>query len=261
MTPAYEQMRPARLEYLMRRFGRRAALAFIAVFVSTGLLALTACSGSSSETTTTATSSAPTSTTEPSGQGGGFFDQRGGTSGTITGIDGGVLTLSTANGEMTVNITANTTVQRVVAGALGDLKVGQFLSVAGTPGASGDIAASSVTVTTRTFGSGFSPPTGSPPDGGGQFSPPDGTPQFTRPTDMPANDTTGTIADISGNRVTLSTQQGQQVTVIVSSDTAIEVTTDAGVADLRVGLSVTVSGRSPQADQGSIDAFTITINR
>jgi len=159
---------------------------------------------------------------------------------------------------MTVNITADTTVQRVVAGASADLKVGQFLSVAGTADANGDITASSVTVTTRAFGASSSPPNGGPPDGG-MPSPPSGTPQFTRPTGVPGNGAFGTIAEISGNRVTISGQQGQQTIVMVSADTSIVVMTDASLSDLRVGLSVTVSGR--QNDQGGIDAISITVSR
>jgi len=173
-------------------------------------------------------------------------------------IDGSVLTLSTADGEMAVNTTADTIVQRSIAGVLADLQVGQFLSVTGAAEANGDITASSVAVTTRAFGAGSSPRTGSPPDGG-MPGPPSGTPAFSRPTGVRANGASGTITEISGNRVILSSPQGQQVTVIVKSDATIEMTIDASLADLRVGLAVTVSGR--QNAQGSIDAFAITISR
>ncbi len=243
----------------MRSSGKLAALAFVVTVMSIGVLALAACSAGSSQPATMPTSSAPTSTTPP-GPGGALFAQRGRTSGTIVRIVGDVLTLSTGNGEIAVNTTANTTVEESAAGAIADLKVGQFISVAGTADAKGDIAASSVTLTTRAFGGRFSPPTGSPPDGG-RPSPPSVTPTFTRPTGIPADGTFGTIAAISGNRVTLSNAEGQQTTVTIGPDTAIVVMTAASPADLRVGQAVTVSGRPPQADQGDIDAFTITIDR
>ena len=169
----------------MRSSGKLAALAFIAVVMSTGLLALMACSGGSPEPTTVPTSSAPPSTT-PSDQGG-YFGQRGGMIGTIARIDGNVLTLTTDNGDTTVSLTADTTIQRVVSGTLADLRVGQFLSVTGSADASSNVAASSVTMSTHSQTPRFSPPTGTGPSDGGRFSPPSGTPSFTRPTGIPAN--------------------------------------------------------------------------
>lgn len=234
----------------------------LAIGLSIGVcLVLTACSAGSAaspQQTATSTATASAGTAGPTGQGRGFLGERGADSGTLTRVDGSVLTVSTDNGTVTVNISANTTVERVVSGTLADLQTGQFLSVTGSADPSGLFVASSITVRTRPEamptpqpGTGFGP-------SDGRFSPPSGTRTPARPTDRPtANGIFGTIAAINGNSVTLSTLQDQQTVVLVSQDTAINKMASGSASDLRVGQSLTITGRPN--DQGGVDAFVITI--
>ena len=70
--------------------------------------------------------------------------------------------------------------------------------------------------------------------------------------------TNGTIADVNGNMVTLTTSQGQ-MTVKVSSDTPIEETVTGTFSDLAPGVFVTINGSTDGS--GNISATTINIGQ
>ena len=82
------------------------------------------------------------------------------TSGTLTKINGNILTLTTAQGPVTVISSDNTTIQNVTTGTLSDLHAGGYLIAIGSQDANGNITATSIMI--RSQGQG-APPT--PPDG------------------------------------------------------------------------------------------------
>ena len=61
--------------------------------------------------------------------------------GTISGINGDTLTVTTAQGQVTVNVDSNTAIQETATGTLSDLSVGDSLTVFGTVNSSGAINA------------------------------------------------------------------------------------------------------------------------
>ena len=67
----------------------------------------------------------------------------------------------------------------------------------------------------------------------------------------------GTLAKIDGNTLTLTTGQGQQVTVTVGSNTTIQKTVSGTISDLQVGESLTVIGARDA--NGNINAVSIMI--
>jgi len=90
------------------------------------------------------------------GSGGGFTGPDGGTFGsgsggqfavgTISSVNGNSFTVTTSQAQVTVNISANTTILKTVNGAVSDLSVGDSLSVMGTIDSSGDIDATFISV-------------------------------------------------------------------------------------------------------------------
>ena len=151
---------------------------------------------------------------------------------------------------MTVSINDTTTIQKTVTGTMADLQQGDFLTVSGTPDASGNIAATAVSV--RAAGQGF--PARSP----GATPIPRGTSgNATFPNGGAGRGTSGTIASISGNTLTLTTIQGSQVTVNISDTTTIQKTVAGTISDLQAGESLIVMG-APDAN-GNIIARSISI--
>ncbi len=69
-----------------------------------------------------------------------------GASGTVASIDGSTLTLTTAQGPVTVNVGSNTSVQKTDTGALSDIQEGESLTVIGSRDANGNITATSIII-------------------------------------------------------------------------------------------------------------------
>jgi hypothetical protein len=87
---------------------------------------------------------------------------RRGASGIITQINGNVLTLTTARGPVTVNISSdNTTIQNIMTGTLSDLHEGQSLTVMGPQDTNGNVTAISIIIQTQSQGAPPKPPSGS----------------------------------------------------------------------------------------------------
>jgi len=183
--------------------------------------------------------------------------QRQGTMGTLSSINGNTLALTNTQGsQVTVNVSGTTTFQKTITGTLADLQKGDVLTVTGTPDASGNIAATSISVRAA----GQVSPTRSP----GATSTPRGTPSRTGTSGTPAfpnggvgRGTVGTLASINGNTLTLTTMQGTSVTVNVSDTTTIQKTVAGTISDLQVGESLSVMG-APDAN-GVIAARSISI--
>ncbi len=81
----------------------------------------------------------------PNPSGPGFMGGRG-TSGQVKSIEGNVLTLSTAQDVVTVNLSDSTRIQKTVSGTVGDLQPGMRVMVSGEKDNSGNINASQVQI-------------------------------------------------------------------------------------------------------------------
>ena len=75
------------------------------------------------------------------GGAGGGGAANGGAAGQIKSISGNTIVLSTAQSEVTVNVSASTQIMKLAAGALTDLQVGERIVVRGDRDASGNITA------------------------------------------------------------------------------------------------------------------------
>jgi hypothetical protein len=80
--------------------------------------------------------------------------------GTISGINGNTLTVTTTQGQVQVNVDSNTVIQKTVTGPLSDLSVGDSLTVFGAPDSNGDINAAGIMVRPEGQGTPFSPTPG-----------------------------------------------------------------------------------------------------
>jgi hypothetical protein len=119
------------------------------------LTGLASCEASNAPSATPNTSTPSTSTPPPN-----QYRGRGPmVTGTLTKIDGNLLTLTTRQGTTTVNINSSTVFQKTITGALSDLQEGEFLFVMGNPDASGNISAVSIQIQPQ-GSSQASPPTG-----------------------------------------------------------------------------------------------------
>lgn len=165
------------------------------------------------------------------------------TSGTLTKINGNILTLTTAQGPMTVITSDNTTIQNVITGTLSDLHAGGYLIAIGPQDASGSITATSIMI--RSQGA---PPT--PSNGATPANP-------RSPRTGARRGASGIITQINGNILTLTTAQGP-VTVNISSDnTTIQNVTAGTLSDFHEGQSLIVLG-SKDTD-GIVTATAIII--
>ncbi|MEJ2598631.1 MAG: DUF5666 domain-containing protein [Anaerolineales bacterium] len=70
----------------------------------------------------------------------------GGVFGQLKNINGNTLTVSTQNGDETVDLTANTQIEKTTAGTTADLKTGEQLIVRGQRDSSGTVAAETVQI-------------------------------------------------------------------------------------------------------------------
>jgi hypothetical protein len=78
---------------------------------------------------------------QAAGFGGGAFGQ-------LKSVNGNTLTVSTQNGDVTVNLTANTQIEKTTAGTAADLQAGDQLVVRGQRDSSGTVTAETVQITT-----------------------------------------------------------------------------------------------------------------
>jgi hypothetical protein len=239
----------------MKMRPRNVVLCTVGTFLAVALpFLMAACSKASSSTTpltTTATAtSVPTTSSTAS-------LQRQGTNGTIVSINGNTLTLSTPQGQVTVNVSSSTPIEETVQGAVSDLSQGKFVAVTGNASSSGNIAATSITVIQQAQSGQFNPSIGATSGNRGNFTIPTTNPNGSSTNGATGRQvTTGTISQINGNNLTVTTAQSQ-VTVNIGSDTAIQKTTGVALSDLHAGDSLTVFG-SPD-NNGNINAISITV--
>jgi len=205
-----------------------------------------AATSSSTTTTTTATTFASPATSAPT------TDQRPGANGTIAALNGDTLTLTTRQGQVTVNVSSNTTIEETISGTIDDLGQGDVITINGTTGNTGNLDATSIMVRPQGQTNPSFPTTGTPPANGGGFTTPSGT--FGGGTGRQF--TIGTIIAVNGNNLTVTTSQAQ-VTVIIGTNTVIQKTISGTLADLSVGDSVSAVGTTDSSD--NIDASSISI--
>ena len=210
------------------------------------LMVAASCAPAATSTPTAASNPAPGAPLTSPHVGG-----RRGTSGTLTRIDGYVLTLTTSQGSVMVNIIAdNTTVQNVTKGTPADLHEGQYLIAMGSQDAGGTVTAASIMIqpqfqgTPTTFYDGArsdnaSPRGGFPRGGGGRRG------------------ASGTLTRVDGKTLTLTNSQGTATPLIISDNTTIQNFTTGTFADLHEGQYLNVTG--PQAADGSVTATSIII--
>ncbi|MCX5997707.1 MAG: DUF5666 domain-containing protein [Chloroflexi bacterium] len=173
---------------------------------------------------------------------------RRGASGTLTKINGDILTLTTSQGSVTVKTIAdNTTIQNVTAGTLADLHEGQYVIATGSQDANGNVTATSIMI--RPQGQGVPP------------VPPDRAPRA-NPTTSPRSGggwrgAGGTLTKIDGNTLTLTTSQGTVTLLFIADNTTIQNFTTGTLADLHEGQSLNVMG--PQDAAGNVTATSIII--
>ena len=195
-------------------------------------------------TTTTEITAVPSTTTNQSSQ----FQHRG-TSGTLADINGDTMIVTTQQGQVTVNLSSETTLEKTVVGDVNDLSQGDFVTISGIADSSGNLSATSIMVrpqvqqgqTPSTIGNGggFTGPNGGSPGGNSSR-------QFT----------IGTIISIDNNSLTVMTTQGQ-ATVNIGPDTVIENTITGTTSDLQTGVFLTVVGTTDS--NGDVTATSISI--
>jgi len=222
------------------------AITLSVITVACSSTSSTATSSTPTETSTsTETTAPPSSTTATSSQ-----FQRRGASGTLAAINGDTLTLTTQQGQVTVNVSSDTTIEKTVVGTVNDLSQGDIVTISGTADSTGNVNATLIMVRPQSQ-QGQSPQiTGN----GGTFTRPNGG---STPGGNPGRQfTIGTISGINGNSLTVTTAQSQ-VTVNIGSDTVIQNTVSGTLSDLQTGVSLTVVG--PTDSNGNVDATSISI--
>jgi hypothetical protein len=215
---------------------QRFILGVATLLVTLSLIGIVSCG---SETLPTATSritpaAPPIGTQTPT--------QTWGANGTISEIDDNTLTLTTAQGQVEVNINSDIVIQKTTNGTLSDFRQGQFVSVIGSQDSNNDISATSILIRLPGQTPPPTPPSGATPSPGKAPRQHQG-----------AN---GTITNLGGNILTLNTERGP-VKVKIGSDTTILRSTTGNISDLRVGEALSITGS--QDTNGNITATSIRI--
>ena len=153
--------------------------------------------------------------------------------GSIESIDGDALSVVTVDGVITVTLGKDTIIRRFAAGSLGDLSVGQRVSLGGQRSEEG-VAARQVAVT---------------PEGTSLYP---GTDVQERRANL-----VGSIESIEGSSITVKTEQGSFVAIINAEQTSIQLPSVASREDLSPGQLITVTGR--ESEEGGIAATSILI--
>ena len=181
----------------------------------------------------------------------------GGTTGTVAGISGNTLTLTTQQGTIMVTLNESTLVQKTVTGSSSDLITGKYVEVTGTADSSGNITGSVITISDQSYAI-PSMSSGTATSGlGSNSTMPSGTPAYNNGANQGAGSRTmGTISSISGNNLTVTTMQGE-ITVTINSSTTIRKSVTGTTADLSTGQSLIIRGS--QDSSGNVIAYSIII--
>lgn len=190
--------------------------------------------------------------------------------GTVEQVAGDAMTISTAQGMVTVIVGEGTSIEKMGEGTLADISPGEDLTVRGEQKEDGSIDATQIFVISGfMFGS-------DQPEGAGQgLQRPgrsgDGTPPADFEDRTPPGDfegdfedepsaggmTRGTVMTVEGNVVTLETRDSTTTSVVISDSTSIQKTVEGGLDDISPGQNVSVWGT--QKGDGPIEALGISI--
>lgn len=182
-------------------------------------------------------------------QGGPGVGGRGNT-GTVSKIEGNIITLTTSTGILSVKTSDITIVEKMIKGSLADISAGENIMVTGQRNADGSIAAANITII-PVLTSGGQP--GAFPGGQGASG---GPPAGGAGGGFGGRRTIGTVDKIEGNVITLNTPAGA-ISVQVSDSTTIDKTVKGSLTDIAAGETITASGQR-DAD-GSVEATIISI--
>jgi len=177
--------------------------------------------------------------------------------GAVEQVIGDEITISTAQGTVTVLVGEGTYIEKMGEGSLDDILPGENISVSGEEREDGSIEATQVFLTSG-FAFGGDQPEGAGPGSQrpGKFE--DTTPPADFEDGPPAGaGTMGTVVTIEGNVVTLETRQGTTASVVIGDSTSIQKTVEGGLDDISPGKNVNVWGT--QKGDGPIEALSISI--
>jgi hypothetical protein len=230
------------------------------------------------QTTTPATTPSATATNTSPAQGNIPGVSGTSLSGTVTAVSAGVMTVLKDDGASVSVDAASASIQKLASLSLADLAAGMSITVSGDTQDDGSILATAITVNQGTGGSAMPPaPDMTVPQASGMptiTGVPDGTmtsPVFTM-TSMPtmtgqfpggiqqpgSRGTSGTIEAINGSAISLKTQDGTIVTVVLGEGATIQQTSQGNLDDIVTGCAVSVSGM--EQEDGSVTAVSVTVS-
>ncbi len=167
------------------------------------------------------TATPQTGQASPRGAQSGLGALRGAAAGVVQQIDGKTMTIATqAGGTAKVTVSDTTTYQKSVAITLGEIRVGDAVTVVGQEGSDGVIVAQNVQV-----GVTMQQAAGARQIGGMRVI-------------------SGTVQKVDGNTLTVAVAGGQTATVKTSGDTRLSKMEAATLADVKVGEQVTILGQA-----------------
>jgi Domain of unknown function (DUF5666) len=186
---------------------------------------------------------------------------RGVTSGELTKISGGTLTVAARAGDVTVTTSSATKVTATTAASLSDVTGGDCVSVSGPTDSGGNLTATTINITGGTSGScsvasipglgggrggGSSQPGAAGGPGGGSGFGLTRTPR-----------SLGTVSDVTTTGFTLREASGTSVQVTTSPSTTVTRASTESVSSLKTGVCVVVLGH-PQSSS-EVAAATIAV--
>jgi hypothetical protein len=164
--------------------------------------------------------------------------------GTIVSVDGPVLVLKTANGDVKVSLTDKGTILAVEKVKMDGIKVGEFMGVGAMPQPDGSQRAVRINIfdeSRRGSGEGHGPWSGQP----------NGT---------MTNATVDTsVASVDGQVLMLKYKDGEKK-IIVPPDAIIQRNVPGSASDLKPGAAVTISAANPKPD-GTFETARVSVGR
>lgn len=250
-------------------------LAVVVVAVGAFFVAKSISGSGSSAAASTGNSATSNANTSENGRFSGRFP---GAAGKITSIDGTTLTVQDQQANKSVKVTTNgstrVTIEKNV--TVADIANGDRISVSGTQSGT-TIAATRITVTDLQAGGpqgagqqgGAAPGNGSqggftPPEGfGGTNGGPPATDSNGNPTRVrgngngqpPGGFAFGTVTNVDGNTITISSFNGSTMTVTTTSATTVTKSVQGSFSDLKVGQTIRATGTT--GSDGTIAATSI----
>jgi hypothetical protein len=166
-------------------------------------------------------------------------------SGTIVAVDGPMVVLKTAKGDVTVNLTDKATVLAVEKVKMDGIRQGEFVGVGAMPQADGSQRAVRISIfdeARRGSNEGDRPGWG--PDAKGTMT-------------NATVDTT--VGSVDGQVLTLKYKNGEKK-IIVPPEAVIQRSVAGSAADLKAGAAVTISAATPKPD-GTFETARVSVGR